>query len=77
MFVMLEKTYQVLPKGGILALNIADVRIKDRRYPLVADSKKFAKKLGFHFVETLSFKISSFGKGVMGAKEEPVLVFKK
>jgi len=77
LFVMLEKTYQILPKNGILALNIADVKIKDKKYPLVDDSRRFAQKLDFQFVETLSFKISGFGKGCMGAKEEPILVFKK
>lgn len=77
LFVMLDKTNQALCKNGILALNIANVKIKDKTYPLVSDSKKFAKKLGFSFVETLYFKISGFGKGCMGAKSESILVFKK
>ena len=77
LWVMLDKTYQVLQPKGVLALNIADVRIRDKQYPLVADSKKFAGNLGFRYIETLSFKISGFGRGVMGAKEEPILIFKK
>jgi hypothetical protein len=75
--VMLEKTYRVLQPKGILALNIADVKIKNKRHPLVADTKKCAKKLGLRQVDTLYFRISGFGRGAMGPKDEQILIFKK
>jgi len=77
LFIMLEKTYIVLPKNGILALNIANIRIKNEVFPLVADTEKFAKRLGFRLIDTFYFQISGFGAGVMGPKWEPILVFRK
>ena len=77
LFVMIKKTYQVLPKKGILALNINDVKIKNKKYPLVKDSIEFAKHIGFVFDETLYMKFSGFGKGLKKTKHEPILIFVK
>ncbi len=74
---LIQKTYNVLEKSGVMALNINDVTIKNKRYPLVEDTLKLAKSTGFKTKEKLFMRFSSFGKNLDKVKTEPILIFEK
>lgn len=74
---MIIKTREVLNSNGIMALNIADVKIKGKLYPLVKSTIRIAKQNGFVLTERLELKFFGFGKGLDKQKTEPVLIFEK
>lgn len=75
--IVIERTYDTLNKGGHMAINIADVRMDKKIYPLIQDTINISKKCGFSHTETLDIKFPGFGKGLKKWKTEPILVFKK
>jgi hypothetical protein len=62
---MLENQYYMIKKGGFLAVNIADVKIKHKPYKLEEPTINACKELGFTLHETLRMKInkSPFTRG--------------
>jgi hypothetical protein len=65
-------------------VNIADVTIKDVRYPLAKWAVKAAEKVGFILENRMEFKLTRrFGgtkggtQGSEGVAYEPVFIFKK
>lgn len=67
----IEKCYEALPYGGILALNIQNVK----SYPtIVEDTTKIAKK---RFTQQSSMNLVLSGLGKKSFKTEPILIFKK
>jgi hypothetical protein len=75
--VMVQKTRDALKNNGRMAINIADVRINSKSFPLINDTISIATKNGFLHEETLHIKFPGFGKNVKKWKTEPVLVFSK
>ena len=63
---------KALKNGGVLAINIANVKTYKN---LEEDTQNACKTLGFKHIETLKLLLSSISKG--GYKNEPVFVFKK
>ena len=73
----IAKVYSVLERGSYFVINIQDVTIGSRRYPLVADTIGLAEYHGYTLVERLSMRFSSFGKNLKKVKAESVLVFRR
>ena len=74
---MMRKTRMSLNTKGIMALNIADVKIGKSKYPLAKDTVRIAEHLGFKLTEQLEIAFFGFGKGLAKQKTEPIFVFKK
>jgi len=74
---MMKKTRESLRPKGIMALNIADVKIGKHKYPLAKDTVKIAHHVGFELVEQLEMVFSGFGKGLAKWKTEPIFIFKR
>ena len=74
---MMKKVRIVLNQKGIMALNIADVKIGKNKYPLVKDTVRIAQHVGFDLVDQLEMAFSGFGKGLSKQKTEPIFVFKR
>lgn len=75
--IVAQKTYKALRKGGHMAINIADVRMKNKIYPLVNDTIKVAKDSGFNYIESIYMIFGGFGANLKKRKAEPILVFRK
>lgn len=75
--IMMEKTYKALKPKGIMALNIQDVKIASKIYPLTHDTIVMAENIGFKFIERLDIIFPGFGRGLSKKKTEPILVFRK
>lgn len=74
---LMKLTRQALTTKGIMALNIADVKIGKNRYPLTKDTVRIAQHLGFKLTEQLEVAFFGFGKGLAKQKTEPIFIFKK
>lgn len=74
---MMKLTRQALTTKGIMALNIADVKIGKNRYPLAKDTVRIAEHLGFKLIEQLEVAFFGFGKGLAKQKTEPIFIFGK
>jgi hypothetical protein len=79
---MIEKNFLVLKNGAKFVLNIEDVKVKGKTYPLVSDSIALAKELGFTFIDTFRFTMStrtymSNNEKITEESDETVLVFQK
>jgi hypothetical protein len=74
---MMKRTRETLSPDGIMALNIADVKIKNIVYPLERDTIRIARHLGFKLRETIRLDFFGFGKGLEKQKTEPIFVFEK
>lgn len=76
---MLALQFVALKQGCYAVVNIADVTIKNRRYPLVEWAIEMAKQAGFDYITTEEYSL----KHRLGAGHEedvvtePVLVFQK
>ena len=72
----LEKTIsncmRALKKGGLLGINVANVKAYKN---LEQDTLDICKIIGFKHIETLKLLLSSISKG--GYKNEPIFVFQK
>lgn len=73
----LNKVYDALTPGGCFAVNIQDVKLGSKTYPLVDDTKKLAADIGYVEGEQLSMRFTSFGQGLDKVKSEPIMVFVK
>lgn len=71
---VIEKSYAALPSGGRLVLNIADIRERGRRIPLVMAAKEEAHRIGFVHAETLQMPLAAINRH---RPIEPLLVFRK
>jgi hypothetical protein len=66
----LKETMRVVKKGGIIALNIQDVK----SYPnLVGDIKCVCNEVGLTLVDEWKLRLGNIAKG--GYKTEPILFF--
>ena len=74
---MMKLTRQSLNPKGIMALNIADVKIGKNKYPLAKDTVRIAEHVGFKLTEQLEIAFFGFGKGLAKQKTEPIFIFKK
>jgi len=77
--VVLEKVYKALRDGGIFAVNIQDITMKGDKetYPLVNDTCKIARNIGFEELDRLHMVFPAYGKGNPTMKSEPILIFQK
>lgn len=71
---MIQKAYRGLKVGGILALNVADVKIRREDHPLVGISLKAAEEVGFETIGSLKMPLASLNRK---DAYEPILVFRK
>lgn len=74
---MLKKTKAALRPKGVLALNIADVKIRNKTFPLNTDAVRIAQHLGFTLIEQLEVAFFGFGRGLSKQKTEPIFIFRK
>ena len=81
---MLALQHAALKPGGVNLLNIADVKIKSKEYPLVDWALAAGREVGFEIVEIQRYALSQhFGRGVDeregedGVASEPVIVMRK
>ena len=77
---MIQLQHDALKKGGMNVINIADVKIKSKTYPLEQLTRDVAADIGFKLHETLNFEMTRrFGanQDTEAVATEPVLVFKK
>jgi len=74
---MMKKTRTALNKNGIMALNIADVKIGKNKYHLTKDTVRIAEHIGFKLIERLEMAFFGFGKGLDKQKTEPIFIFGK
>ena len=75
--VMVQKTRDALKNNGKMVINISDVRLGSKIFPLSNDTIKIATKNGFSHEESLHMVFPGFGKHLKKMKTEPVLVFSK
>jgi hypothetical protein len=69
-----QRAYGALPVGGVFALNIADVRIRGERIPLVRITIETVTGVGFTLSETLQMPLASLNRN---NPFEPVIIFRK
>ncbi len=76
---MLRLQYELLKPGSHAVVNIANVKLKGREYPLVQWMVGAAKDIGFKHVATEQYHLSRrMGAGQSGMVAfEPVLIFQK
>lgn len=76
----IKNSLTMLKPGGYFGINIQDVDIGSKTYPLVEDTEKICKDLWLDYVETLNMSIATgFGidKEKHGEKYEPIMIFQK
>lgn len=76
MLPVIRRAFSALRSGGVLALNVADVRDRKKTYPLPVKVLGFAKKSGFQHETTLRMPLARLNRGKKRSSE-PVLVFRK
>lgn len=77
-FPSLAKVVECLRGPGPVVVNIADVRLGSRAFPLVADTiEHVTHGLGLVLAERLELRMPGFGKYLAKRKTEPVLVFRR
>jgi len=74
---MIERTKGALLPNGIIAINVGNIKIKNKQYPLVKDTVRIAKKNGLTLTEQLELYMPGFGRGLAKRKFEPILIFRK
>jgi hypothetical protein len=76
---MLYLTFVALKTGSTAIVNIADVTVKGKKYPLAQWTIECGQEVGFTYIETQSFPMMTrFGANMAeGVATEPVIVFKK
>jgi len=76
---MMALQYAALKRGCMAIVNIADVKIKSKTYPLVEWTVEAGKEVGFEFIEREEFPLTRrFGADVGDEVAiEPVLIFRK
>lgn len=75
---MIEFQYNSLKDNSLNIINIADVKIKNKTYPLKDSTIEIAKKIGFKLQEIKDFSLKNrMGVKTDSVSSEPVLIFKK
>jgi hypothetical protein len=75
---MLKLQFDALKPGALCIVNIAEVKIKGKTYPLDAWTREEAIKIGFEYKKTRDFPMTRrMGSGLNEVAQEPVLVFQK
>lgn len=76
---MLELTFSSLKFDCFAIVNIADVKLKKKVYPLAEWTRELGKAVGFTYIDTAQFPMQTrFGKGMSDeVAVEPVIIFKK
>ena len=79
---MMKLNYDVLKSGGKTIINIEDVKIKNKVYPLVEDTIEAGKDVGFEYIKTEVFELQNRTTMQDGIKVsvpafERVIIFKK
>jgi hypothetical protein len=75
--IMLQNILEASIEGATCIINIQDVNIKSKKYPLVEDTVKLAKGAGWKFEDKLKMMFFTFGKNLDHEKYESVLIFRK
>lgn len=73
----IKKVKQSLKNNGHFIINIQDIKIKSKLYPLVNDTKSIMNDCGFKYIEQIDMLFPGFGKNLLKRKYEPILIFKK
>lgn len=75
---MIEFQYNSLKNNSLNIINIANVKIKNKTYPLVDTTIEIAKDIGFKFKELKEFALQNrMGVKTDSVSCEPVLIFEK
>ena len=75
---MIKYQWVALRAGATNIINIQDVNIGSKRYPLVEDTIHIAKDIGFDFIRMMSFQMSNrFGCKMDGRASEPCIILRK
>jgi len=76
--VMIKKTFESLKIGSKYLLNIQDVKIGGKTYPLIEDSIKYSNDVGFKYIDKTTFNLKSKGNNIVdGNSGETILIFEK
>ena len=73
----LQNAHKYLKDGGIFAVNIKDVKIKNKVYPLCKDTCDMIESVGFEFMETCLLKNITRPAMTKGKTDEDIFVFRK
>lgn len=75
---MIEFQYNSLKDGSLNIINIADVKIKNKTYPLKEPTIEIAEKIGFKLQEIKDFALQNrMGVKTKSVSSEPVIILKK
>lgn len=81
---LMRKSFAALRPGKFYCINIADIKVQQRTFPLEELTRVSASDAGFELVETIQIPfVQHFGKGVGassdedGQQTEPLFVFRK
>lgn len=78
LFPMLKLQYVALKSGCMAIINVEDVKIKNRNYPLIEWTIEAALEAGFSFIDREEFVLQSrFGSESSELETEAVLIFRK
>jgi len=73
---LIQRSHEGLRKGGVLALNVADVRHRKEVFPLPDRVKALALEVGFEYERTLGMPLARLNR-VKERATEPILVFRR
>jgi predicted RNA methylase len=73
----IQKVKHLLLDNGYFIINIQDIKINSKKYPLTNDTQELMHKNGFELVEKINMLFPGFGKSLTKRKTEPTFVFKK
>jgi DNA modification methylase len=71
---MVKNAYSCLHDGGYMGVNIQNVTLRGKRYPLVTDLDKVARSIGFKRYARYRYPLSYMGKH---RPAEPILIYQK
>ena len=81
---MIQNSHKMVKTGGHFVINIADINLGSKKYPLVNDTIEISTKTGFKLEKTLEYSLkktigtrASFNDKECDYKKEPVLIFIK
>lgn len=76
--VVFDKVHRHLREdGGLFIVNINDVKIRSKVYPLIQDTLRIAEDAGFYLKDRVEMIFPMLGKNLVKRKTEAVLVFEK
>ncbi len=73
----IQNAFKYLKPGGVFGINIKDVKINNKIYPLCSDSCKLIESVGFEFMETCLLKNITRPAMTKGKTDEDIFIFKK